>query len=56
MGRSTAEIISKAISDVYAYYLIEIVGKIPADNVSRAFTLELLLQTCIKDHLVQLVS
>lgn len=56
MGRSTAEIISKAISDFYAYYLIEIVGKIPADNVSRAFTLELLLQTCIKDHLVQLVT
>lgn len=56
MGRQTAEIISKAISDFYAYYLMEIVGKIPADNVSRAFTVELLLQTCIKDHLVQLVT
>lgn len=56
MGQPTAEIVSKAISDFYAYYLIEIVGKIPADNVSRAFTLKLLLQTCIKDHLVQLVT
>lgn len=56
MGQPTAEIVSKAISDFYAYYLIEIVGKVPADNVSRAFTLELLLQTCIKDHLVQLVT
>lgn len=56
MGRPTAEIISKAMSDFYAYYLIEIVGKIPADNVSRAFTVELLVQTCIKDHLVQLVT
>ena len=40
MGHSTAEIISKAIYEFYAYYLIEIVGKIPADNVSRAFTIE----------------
>lgn len=56
MGQPTAEIVSKAMSDFYAYYLIEIVGKVPADNVSRAFTLKLLLQTCIKDHLVQLVT
>lgn len=56
MGRITTVLVSKAFSGFYKDYLNEVVGKIPADNVCRAVTLELLIKTCIKDHLVELAT
>ena len=56
MGRTAAKLISNAITTYFEEYLQKIAGKIAADGVSRTSTLELLIKTSIKYHLVDLVK
>lgn len=56
MGPVASDKISTALSTFVDYYLHNIVGKTAADRVSRADVLGLLIRSCIKEHLVGLVT
>lgn len=56
MGPVASDKISTSLSTFVDYYLHNIVGKTAADGVSRADVLGLLIRSCIKEHLVGLVT
>lgn len=56
MGPVASDKISTGLSTFFDYYLQNIVGKTAADGVSRADVLGLLIRSCIKEHLVGLVT
>ncbi len=52
LGRKTTFLISKSVDQFIRGYLLNIVGEIPADGVSRKSVLDILIRTGIKDQLV----
>lgn len=56
LGTVAARVMSKAVKQFLAHYLHDIVGKTPADGVSRKMVIELLIKTSVKDCLISLVT